>query len=156
VGQRGPVSNAPEIARLRGTFRPHRHNARATPLQALGELGPPSARLDIAGKRLWRETAEGAPWLRAVDRPLLDIFCESVLRWRAALTTLRNAEASSVDMVSEDVDALRERLRAAARDTRENARLLALPPAARARLTSEPPNEEQRFGFVLIKGGRSA
>ena len=55
-----------------------------------------------------------------------------------------------------ELASFRLQVRGAAKDVRENARALAIPPNVRARLQTEQPTEAQRFGFVFIPGGRAA
>jgi phage terminase small subunit len=144
MGLRGPPRQ-----HLSGYYRPSRHDRQGLPVQALDAVGKPPAGLDAASRRLWRETEASAFWLRQVDRPLLLVYVEAVARWRRMVEAAKSAPV-------DDIDKAQQRIRRAALDVRETARALALPPAARQRLTAEAePDEGNPFmKFSVIRGGR--
>ena len=71
-----------------GTYRPGRH---AGPAGAEGSdqpLGPPPRALSPSARRVWREAAELAPWLRIADRHGLEIYSVLMAAFRAEPATL--------------------------------------------------------------------
>ena len=155
MGARGVVPAPASVAKLRGYYRQKYHGNRPEPPP--GTVGAPLALLDEVAKRIWHDTITAAPWLRQADEPLLALYCESIARWRQALvpyTEMQNLPPEAYE--PKELDSVRLQLRVAAKDVRENARALAIPPNVRMRLQAEQPTEAQRFGFVLLKGYKVA
>ena len=64
-----------------GTWRQDRHGGRT--LSPTTPLGPPPASLEPAERRVWREVAGSATWLRHPDRGLLELYCKLLHQQRA-------------------------------------------------------------------------
>ena len=147
-GYRGRAPAPASVAKLRGYFRESRHGNRPEPPP--GKVGAPSTLLDEVAQRIWSETVDASPWLRQADEPLLSLYCESIARWRQAVVQLTEAQGLQPEAYEpKELASFRLQVRVAAKDVRENARALAIPPNVRARLQTEQPTEAQRFGFVL-------
>ena len=87
-------------------------------------LGQPPKHLGVEARKVWREVAGTAPWLRAPDRQPVEIYAQLLAEARAGFAEM---PASRLALLS----------RQAAR--------LGLGPADRARLTPPPEPKPSRF-----------
>ncbi len=152
MGARGPVPYSVDRIRLVGNFRPSVHGRRAPSLRTAAEpAGAPPSNLGPEEQLLWRQLVDNANWLTQVDRPLLVAYVTGVVHHQKMVAQLSCADEDALDVQQ-------LRVRRAFLNMLEAARALALPPAARLRLTNELPDELDagEFGsFTVVKGGRS-
>jgi hypothetical protein len=112
-------------------------------------VGLPPRTLAPEERRLWRQLVDDADWLTRLDRPRLFAYVTGVLHHQRMVAALGCADDAALDLQQ-------LRVRRAFLNMLEAARALALPPAARLRLTSESPNDLDAAGFgpfQVIKGG---
>ena len=105
-----------------GTWKPGRHGRpKLSPEQPVGD--PPSC-LGPAERKVWRETASSATWLRHPDRGLLEVHSRLLVQQRASFAEMSAARLALLIGV-------------AAR--------LGLAPTDRVRLTPPPEPKPNRF-----------
>jgi phage terminase small subunit len=124
----GPPPIPAKVAKLRGTYRRDRHEARETPVDPPGDLGksPPPKHLTSREAAIWRITVRNAPWLRPVDGDLLASYCQCV----GDIEQLSAARVACDTMLPET----EKSMRAATRQLTMLANALALTPSQRQRL----------------------
>ena len=105
-----------------GQWRRDRHGARSQ--GPTSPLGDPPKHLGPEARKAWREVAGTAPWLRAPDRGVLEVYVQLLAEAR---TNFALVPASRLALLS----------RQAAR--------LGLGPTDRTRLTSQPESKPNRF-----------
>ena len=105
-----------------GQWRRDRHGSRSQ--GPTSPLGNPPKHLGSEARRAWREVAGTAPWLRAPDRGVLEIYAQLLAEARADFAAM---PASRMALLS----------RQAAR--------LGLGPTDRTRLTPPPEPKPNRF-----------
>jgi phage terminase small subunit len=131
----GPPPIPARVARLRGTYRRDRHEARETPVEPPGDLckARPPKHLTSREAAIWRITVRNAPWLKPVDTDLLASYCQCVCDIEQ-----RSAARVTCDTILPETE---RSMRAATRQLTMLANALALTPAQRQRLFVKPAEE---------------
>ena len=107
---------------ISGQWRPDRHGSRSQ--GPTGPLGDPPKHLGAEARKAWREVASTAPWLRAPDRGVLEVYAQLLAEARADFAGM---SANRLALLS-----------------RQGARL-GLGPHDRTRLTPAPEPKPHRF-----------
>jgi hypothetical protein len=116
-----PRKSALELL-IAGTWRRDRHGGRSLP--PTDPLGNPPAHLGPAVKKIWREVAASAPWLRLPDRGPLEVYVCLMAEARSGFAAM---PASRLALL-----------------TRQAARL-GLGPVDRTRITLQPERSPNPF-----------
>ena len=76
----GPAPLPGKVAKIRGTYRKDRHEARATLGEPPGDLSASKAPKHLTQREaaIWEATVRDAPWLKPVDANLLASYCQVV------------------------------------------------------------------------------
>jgi phage terminase small subunit len=136
----GPPPVPASVAKLRGTYRRDRHEARETPVEPPGDLSKarPPKHLTSREAAIWRTTVKNAPWLKPVDSDLLASYCQCV----GEIEQLSAARATCEAILPET----EKSMRGAARQLTMLANALALTPSQRQRLFIKPPEQSKPAG----------
>ena len=88
------------VLQLQGTWRADRHAGRV--LEPAEALGDPPRHLEPPEAAAWREVASGAAaaWLRASDRPMLELFSRLMAASRADFSGISAAKLAILANVS--------------------------------------------------------
>jgi phage terminase small subunit len=117
---------------ISGTYRKDRHGSRSQ--EPTAPLGGPPKHLSAEERKVWRETAASAPWLRHPDRPQLEIFCRLLVESRVAFGKM---SATRIGLLS------------------RQASKLGLGPTDRSRITPQPgPPERNPFDEFSDPGAK--